>query len=227
MTSSTSGTTSFNMDVDSIVDMAMKPLGGDPLSGQQAADARISLNLILLELQNKNIPLNKLGTSSISAVANTSTYTLASDVVDIQDAYYRHDTTTADIKLNRFSHNQYQSIYDKTETGEPAGYSIVRGTNTTTLTLWPVPEENCTIFLSVFKKVEDVTAAYQKIDLQPKYLPLIVKWLRYEIATNAQNVDINKLSLWKNEYKEAMDDVFGEDRERVDLMIKPGGLRGR
>jgi hypothetical protein len=47
------------------------------------------------------------------------------------------------------------------------------------------------------------------------------------MASNTEGYDINKLSFWKNEYKEAMDDVFGEDRERVTLNIRPGGLRGR
>ena len=79
----------------------------------------------------------------------------------------------------------------------------------------------------VVKKIEDITAAYQRVDLSTRYLPLLVKWLAYELSLNRIGVPDNVKDRLKAEYKEAYTDVVEEDRERTDFIVLPGGISGR
>jgi hypothetical protein len=79
----------------------------------------------------------------------------------------------------------------------------------------------------VSKRIEDITASYQKLDLSYRYLPLVKKWLAYELARTRQGVPADIKAELRQAYLEAMPDTFDEDRERVDTIIIPGGIRGR
>ena len=57
MAAVTSNQTLFSLDVDDIIEHALLPLGGEHQSGIQAEQNRRTLNLLLIKLQNKNIPL--------------------------------------------------------------------------------------------------------------------------------------------------------------------------
>lgn len=79
----------------------------------------------------------------------------------------------------------------------------------------------------VSKKLEDITAAYQKIDLSYRYYPLVIKWLSYELSLHRQNIPQDVRLELKARKDEAMMDAFDEDRERVDFNVAPGGISGR
>ena len=45
----------FNLDIDFIIQEAFERLGGAPITGEEAASARRTLNLILADWQNKGV----------------------------------------------------------------------------------------------------------------------------------------------------------------------------
>jgi hypothetical protein len=227
MVSTTSGTTAFYLDVADIVEQALEPLGGEHTSGVDAAKARRVLNLILLQLQNKNIPLNKLDFVNQALSDGTATYTLAASISDVLECNIEKDDLS--LPIQRRSLREYQQFPDKTqEESRPSLFITERGNSTVDVTFWPIPDnDDCVAKLLVIKKIEDVSAAYQRVDLPARYLPLLIKWLTYELALTKPNIPADKLAILKAEYLDAMPDTFEEDRERTDWTLIPGGISGR
>lgn len=229
MASTTSGTTSFSLDVDEIIEEALDPLGGEHTSGISAAKARRKLNLLLITLQAKNVPLNKIEYVSIPLIADTASYTFNADVVDVLELTLKTTLTGVETALERIGIREYHNIFNKTQEGRPTLYSLDRQDNTVKLKLWMVPTTNDTYTAecAVVKRIEDITASYQRLDLPHRYLPLVVAWLAYELAISRPNTDPQKVADLRSKRDDIMVDVFDEDRERVDFIITPGGINGR
>lgn len=228
MVSTTSGTTNFGLDVDDIIEQALDPLGGEFTSGMDAVKARRLLNLILIQLQNKNIPLNKIGDTGLDLAAHDLDYTLDSGVVDVLACNLSGPDTDFDVPLIRYSQEEYQDIPNKLlEQARPTLFTTIRGRDTVEIRFWPVPDNsNCIAKMLVSRKVEDITAAYQKVDLSTRYLPLLVKWLTYELSLSKQGFPEQDKVRLKQEYQECIPDTFDEDKERVDFTVIPGGVSG-
>ena len=225
MASTTSGLTSFYLDVDDIIDQAMRPIGGDYISGTEASDNRRLLNLILIQLHNKDIPLNKIDTITQNLVASTQEYTLDTSINDVLSLTLELDGT--ETPLTRYSVKEFNDIPTKSTTGRPTLYCTERGRTGLTLKLWPIPNDSdYDLELLVSKKIEDVTAAYQRLDLPSRYLPLIIKWLSYEIALSKPSFPLDRMMKLEQEYLKVLPDTLEEDRERVDMTIVPGGIKG-
>lgn len=234
----TSGTSTFTLSVDDIVDQAMIPLGGEHVSGIEALNARRVLNLLLIELQNKDIPISKIATVTLNTVAYTTTptptYTLDPSILDVLNVTVSQSPTSiqpqTDILVQRVGLKQFQEIPNKSQTNRPNTYTVNRLASGCTITFWPVPDQiyACTLLCSI--KVQDVTAAYQTIDLPTRFLPLLVSWLSYKLSftrPQACAADPQLRPSLLADYKEVLMDTMEEDRERADFIVKPGGISGR
>lgn len=228
MASTTSGTTTFSMDVDEIIEEALKPLGGEHQPGVEASQIRRTLNLILIEMQNKNIPLNKLDFYSIPLNEDVITYTLDPSIVDVLQLNVK-DNLGIEIPITSYSLQEYNTIPDKTTAKErPTLWTRQRLNDNVVLTFWPIPpNNNYTATMVVYKKIEDINASFQRLDLNTRYLPLIVHSLSYELSLHRQSVPQDIRAELKARRDEARTDAFDEDRERTDFYIRPGGIGGR
>lgn len=229
MTATTSGTTLFDLDVDDIIESAMEPLGGEWASGVEYNKARRTLNLILIQLQNKNIPLNKIEFVDQTVTDGTSDYVLNGDISDVLQISIQDpsDTDGLEIPIERWGLKEYHEIPNKSTENRPTVFTIDRNKSAVTLKLWPTPDKTYTCKMLVAKRLEDITASYQKIDISYRYLPLITKWLSYELSLTKDGISPEKIVLLKNALDEVMPDTFDEDRERVDMFIVPGGISGK
>lgn len=223
MVSTTSGTTSFNMDVDEIISDALEDIGGEYQTASEVARARRVLNLILLELQNRNIPLSKLGFESLTLVTGDGDYTLPSTVNNVLDVNYK-DSSGVETPLKGYGVKRWHQISNKTQQGRPSIYFVDKNNSGHTLRVWQVPssyEDGNTLVCLVSYFIEDADASYQKLDIPTKYLPFVVKWLAYEMSLKRTGIDPQKRIELKQRYLESMETTFDEDRERVDFRIKP------
>lgn len=228
MVATTSSLVAFTLDVDDIIQKAYRPIGGEHISAEDAVSARLSLNLILIELQNKNIPLNKIDTVSVAVVADTTEYALTGSVSDVLKINLKETSTGVEIPMTRYSQKEYHQITKKTLESRPNCYTVERLNGGVTVKIWPVQDTSSvyTMELLVYKKIEDVTASYQKLDLPYRYLPLIIRWLSYELSLDRQGITPDVRAELKNNYKETLDTTFEEDRERADFIITPGHVSG-
>jgi hypothetical protein len=229
MVSTTSGTTSFTLDVDDIIDSALEPFGYEYVTAVDMQRARRDLNLLLIELQNKGIPLNKIETVSTSLLADTISYELDSSISDVLEATLKTVSSGVERGIERYSREKYHNkIVDKDMSGVPTVYMTDRNEDAVTVYVWQVPEEDSTYTLEllVFKRVEDITASFQKLDISYRYYPLIVSWLAYKFSLKKTNIEEPIKARLEREYLKILDDTFNETRERTDTNIKPGGICG-
>ncbi len=226
MVATTSGVTTFTLDVDDIIVQSLKPLGGEHTSGIDLNDAKIVLNLVLIQMQNKAIPLNKLTFITQALTASVSTYALDPSVSDVLDCSISLNNT--DLPIQRYGLRQYQDIPNKLQTQRPNLFTTQRGLNSVNVIFWPVPDVSTyTAKMLVAKRIEDINATYQKVDLPYRYLPLLIKWLSYELSLIRPSIPDTLRTRLKAEYEEYLPDTLAEDGERTDFTVRPGGISGR
>jgi len=231
----TSSTTAFNLDVDQIIEMALEPLGGEHTSAEEAEKARRVLNLLLIEMQNKNIPLSKLDTETLTLVAGTATYVLNTNILKVLDATLCDSNPNAasvtDIQMDAKSMQEFHVIPNKAVTNRPNCYTTTNVQTGLELTVWPVPDVPAfapyIAKMVVSRKIEDINASYQKVDLQPKYLPLLVAWFQYKLSMTRKGVAEEVRNRLQAEYTSMYTDVVENDREDADYRVVPGGISGR
>ena len=110
----TSGTNTFDLDVDQLIEEAFERCGINSRSGYDLKSARRSLNIMLAEWANRGINLWTVELRTKTLTASTSSYTLDSDLIDILEAVlYTTTDTTTDIEVDRISRAEYLNISTK------------------------------------------------------------------------------------------------------------------
>ena len=219
MSSTTSGTTSFTMDVDEILETARDLVGGEYVSAVDVAKDRRDLNLVLIELQNQNIPLNKLETvDNLATVVDQDFITLDGSITDIMELSIIEPSEDFELPVTRKDLKFFQRIPNKTQSERPTLWVTDRQEDAVTVKFWPVPDKVYTVTALVAKRIEDITASYQKIDISYRYYPLLIQMLAYRIATRLPGVPMEKKQELKMDLREMQPSTFEEDRERVDMM---------
>jgi hypothetical protein len=230
MASTISGTNIFSLDVDDIIEDACDMVGGEWQSAVETAKARRKLNLVLIQLANKNIPLNKLSIVTTDLVQGQQAYTFGNSYQDILSVTVSvpNSSPQAFLPIQRYGIEKFNAIPMQTQQNRPNTFMTQRLNNTIVMSLWPVPDLNTyQARMVVALRVEDVNASYQQIDLNTRYLPLVIHWLAYELSKTRQGVDEATRSRLKADLAELMVTTFDEDSERVDGRITPGGVNGR
>ena len=85
----TSGTYTFNLDLADAMEEAFERAGRELRSGYDYRTARRSLNLLMLEWQNRGLNLWTVRDGTKALTAGTSSYALDSDILDIVEAFVR------------------------------------------------------------------------------------------------------------------------------------------
>ena len=140
MVDRTTGTTSFNLDLNNLVEDAFERCGQELRTGYDLRTARRSLNLMTIEWANRGINLWTVEPGQITLNQNQIMYALPSDTIDLLDMVTRTGTgqNQQDININRISESTYITIPNKNATGRPIQVWINRQSgqeNPTTITL--------------------------------------------------------------------------------------------
>jgi hypothetical protein len=233
MTESIATTTDFNMPVDEIIEMALEGLGGEKISAKEAKLARTALNLTFIEIQNKgSAPLSSLELVCVDLVSGSSlSYPLGSDVFNVRpNAVIKVSSSggsISDINISRISHSEWLEIPTKASAfGRPTQFMVDRQQANTFINVWPVPNSGQFTFKAwTLKKIKDVNASYQLVDFPSRYLPAIIKGLRFHMA-DLRGVDINQRMYYKQEYMESLQNALDEDRDRTPFEIYPMNRTG-
>ena len=140
MVDRTTGTTSFNLDLNNLVEDAFERCGQELRTGYDLRTARRSLNLMTIEWANRGINLWTVEPGQINLTQNRFMYPLPTDTIDLLDMVTRTGTgqNQQDININRISESTYITIPNKNATGRPIQVWINRQSgqeNPTTITL--------------------------------------------------------------------------------------------
>lgn len=119
----TSGLSSFNLDLNDLVEEAFERCGKELRSGYDLRTARRSLNLLTIEWANRGINLWTVeqGQIPINVNAGQISYPLPVDTIDLLDHVIRQGSgqNQIDINITRISESTYSTIPTKNATGRP------------------------------------------------------------------------------------------------------------
>ena len=158
----TSGTTSFNLNIDEVIDEGYERCGLSTTSGYDMRSARRSVDLLFAEWGNRGIHLWKTELNEIPLVAGQAEYTVDSDVNDVLEAYVSstaaasNDANTQDVSITKIDRSAYAALPNKLATGQPSQYYVDRQT-TPKIYLYQAPDLNTytTLKFYVIKRIED------------------------------------------------------------------------
>lgn len=125
---STTGLTTFNPNLNELVEEAYERCGRELRSGYDLRTARRSLNLLVTEWANQGINLWTVEQGAIQLYANQITYPLPINTVDLVETIVRtgESQNQTDINISRISVSTYSTIPNKLATGRPIQIYIDR-----------------------------------------------------------------------------------------------------
>jgi len=220
----TSGTTSFNLSIDEIVEEAYERIGIRINSGHDIKTARRSLNILFSEWGNRGVHLWKVELDEATLVSGQAAYTVNTDVSDVLEAYISSTsgtpgTTTTDLTLSKIDRSAYAALPNKGVTGQPSQYYVDRQT-TPVIYLYQTPDLSTYRYLKyyVIKRIEDAGAYTNDANVAYRFIPCMCAGLAYYLAMkrSPQRAELLKLA-YEDEMKRALD----EDGSRTSLYITP------
>lgn len=117
----TTGTTTFNLDLANLMEEAFERAGGEIRSGYDVRTARRSLNLLTIEWANRGINLWTIEQGQIPLNQAQIAYPYPTDTIDLLDHVVRTQTGIGqtDINITRISVSTYATIPNKNAQGRP------------------------------------------------------------------------------------------------------------
>ena len=219
----TSGTTTFDLSIDDIIEEAYERCAIRTNSGMDLKSARRSLNILFSEWGNRGIHLWKVGLQEQLLTAGTATYNAPSNANDILEAYISTTTgttsSTNDISLTKISRSEYAALPNKGSTGQPSQYYVDRQT-TPTITLYQTPDAVTYTYLKYYylKRIEDAGNYTNEPDVVFRFIPCMVAGLAYYLSMkkNPQLTQQSKLI-----YEDELSRALNEDGQRTSVYITP------
>ena len=175
----TTGTTSFNLNVNDLIEEAFERCGKELRTGYDFKTARRSLNLLTIEWANRGINLWTVEQGQIPLATGQGLYALPVDTIDLLDHVVRQNNggpNQIDINISRIAEPTYISIPNKLTQGRPIQVWVNRqsgqenltaatlngsiNNNVTTITL----NSTAGLATSGFIKIDNETIGYMNIE---------------------------------------------------------------
>ena len=229
----TSGTQSFNLDLNDIIEEAFERAGSELRTGYDFRTARRSLNLLTIEWANRGINLWTIEQGSIPMVQGQIVYNLPVDTIDLLDMVIRTQTGVeqTDINISRISVSTYSTIPNKNAQGRPIQVWVNRqsgatdpdiGVNYPTINVWPAPDQSnfYTFVYWRLKRIQDAGGGVNTQDIPFRMLNCLVSGLAYYLAMKLPDA-LPRLDMLKMSYEEQWQLASSEDREKASLRLAP------
>jgi len=237
----TSGTSSFNLDLNDVCEEAFERCGKELRTGYDLRTARRSLNLLTIEWSNRGINLWTIEEGVVPLVQGQITYDLPADTIDLLDQVTRTGTgqNQIDININRISESTYATIPNKNATGRPiqvwinrqsgAAYPVT-GVKYPQINVYPAPDQGSLAspyYYFVYwrlRRIQDAGNGVTTQDIPFRMLNALVAGLAYYLSMKLPDVDPNRIPMLKADYEQQLDLADGEDREKASFRWVPRTL---
>jgi hypothetical protein len=241
----TSGLTSFNLDLTEIVEEAFERCGSELRSGYDLRTARRSLNLLFADFANRGINMWTIEQGTITLVQGQNTYDLPIDTVDLLEHVVRtgagNQTTQADLTISRISVDTYATIPNKLSQGRPIqvwvqrmsgakyplatapnGTDPITGLDAPKITVWPTPDGSQAYQFVYWRlrRVQDAGGGASTFDIPFRMIPTITAGLAYYLALKIPGA-LDRLQVLKQQYDETWEMAATEDREKAPQRFVP------
>ena len=232
----TTGTSTFNLDLNDLVEEAFERAGSELRTGYDLRTARRSLNLLTIEWANRGINLWTIEQGQIPLVTGQVVYPLPVDTIDLLDQVIRTNAGSAsnqtDINISRISESTYSTIPNKLTQGRPiqvwinrqSGATTPTGVNAPTINIWPTPNAPDNQYMFVYwrlRRINDAGDGSNTQDIPFRFLPAMVAGLAYYLSVKIQGTDPNRVMGLKADYEQQFSLASEEDREKAPIRFVP------
>ena len=214
----TSGTTSFELDIATVIEEAFEMAGIEMRSGYQFRTARRSLDMLMIEWANRGYNLWLIDSSTFSCVAGTVSYNLDTDVVDVIEAVVVEDDQ--ETLLRRIPAAEYMRISNKTSEGKPSMIWVNRQLSRPVAYLWQVPDSTYTVKYWHIRRIQDSGGADFTPDVPWRFVPALVAGLAHKLAVKEPE-SADRVDMLAMEYEKQFNLAADEDRERTSFYVRP------
>ena len=239
----TSGTVSFDLSIEEIIEDAFERCGGQGRSGYDLKSARRSLNILLSEWGNRglhfwevanvNMALNqgqnkyriykdataRGSTTDNPAKDNNGTYIY--NATDILEVVYRNQVSTpTDVTMTKIDRSTYQALANKESEGTPSQFFIQRFREYTDITVYMTPSSSTNKFLNFYylKRIQDSGIYSNNPDAPYRFLPCMVSGLAFYLS---QKVAPDRTQALKLYYEDELNRALTEDGSPTSSYVTP------
>lgn len=216
----TSGTTTFDLQIDDLIEEAFERCGIRMTSGYQLTTGRRSLNLLFLDWANRGLNLWTIEQATYALTNGTNEITLASDTINVLSAVIRDSSQSpsTDITIDRISREEYLNIPDKTTVARPAQYYVQRA-NTFKVFLYPAAEGSVYTFVYYrIRRIQDAGDYTNTSDINFRFLPCLASGLAYMLSLKFAP---DRTAALKQIYEEDFTRAALEDRDTASVSFIP------
>jgi hypothetical protein len=245
----TSGTSSFNLDLSEIVEEAFERCGSELRTGYDLRTARRSLNLLTIEWANRGINMWTIEQGEIPLIQGVNTYDLPIDTIDLLEQQIRtnagQQNNQTDITISRISVSTYATIPNKLAQSRPiqvwiqrmsgakyplpgpTGTDPVTGIDAPKITVWPTPDQGTvgnpyyTFVYWRLRRIQDAGGGVNTQDIPFRFVNAMVAGLAYYLSMKIQGVDPNRAMTLKADYEQQFQLAADEDREKAPIRFIP------
>jgi hypothetical protein len=212
----TSGTTTFDLSVDEIIEEAYERCGIELRTGYDLETARRSLNLMVAEWANRGLNQWLIVKNNFTVTDGTNYVDLGTDVVDITSAVIQRDST--DFQLERISRSDFLYTPEKADKARPTQFFLERHI-TPRMYLYPTPENSTdVVYYYALTRMQDVGDFTNNMETVFRFLPCMTAGLAYYIAIKRAP---DRVQLLKQIYDEEFDRAAFEDIDSVSSRFVP------
>jgi hypothetical protein len=231
----TSGTKVFNFPVDNILRSAIRRVGGEWTNAEEQSAAREELNLLMLELINKDAPLGTIKEYTQAITTSQGSINTPLGVIGVLDALVRTSNVVSvgvssteygggyqDIPMARMSFLEFHQINDKQKSSRPTSFTTEVSIHQVKIKIWPQNDTTPRrlVYFGITQP-DTVTRSAKDLDLMNRYIPAVIEGLAYRIGKGRKGVSTERLQTIKMDYKEALQEAFDGDRERTSFIARP------
>jgi len=234
----TSGTTSFDLPIDEIIEEAFERTGmRGNRTGYQLKSARRSLNIMFSEWGNRGVHLWKVKQATVPLVEGQAEYNFANDntnfpqdISDVLEAFVRNNTTATapvDTTLTKIDRSAYAALANKLSKGTPSQYYVQR-TVAPSIFLFQTPSSsfsgsNFQLKFFYVARIQDAGAYTNESDVVYRFIPCMISGLAYYISFLKNPQATSSLRLV---YEDELQRALNEDGQRASVYISPQTFYG-
>jgi len=221
-----SGTSTFTLTVNDVIQEAYDRIGGDPILGYDVRSARRSMNIMFSDWANRGYNQWTVEYKTLAVTTGTTEYTLDYDTVDIINANIQI-SNGSEFAMTALGLNDYAAISNKTTQSRPTQYYLQR-LNTPVLKIYPAPDQNYTVTYYRMRKIEDITASTvsgveQNIDVPFRAFECMCAGLAYYLSKKRVGIAAATQQILKVDYEEAYQRlVAGDDTPSTRIIPATG-----
>ena len=239
----TSGSVSFDLSIEEIIEDAFERCGGQGRSGYDLKSARRSLNILLSEWGNRGLHFWEVANVNMALNQGQNTYRIYKDATargsttdnpakdnagtyiynatDVLEVVYRNQVSTpTDVTMTKIDRSTYQALANKESEGTPSQFFIQRFREYTDITVYMTPSSSTNKFLNFYyiKRIQDSGVYSNNPDAPYRFLPCMVSGLAFYLS---QKVAPDRTQALKLYYEDELNRALTEDGSPTSSYVTP------